>query len=252
MASVVALPARRGTLAYRHHDVRIRRALPHDIGSALARVSRQRVQLCGIGQKNHDVRPLGDPLIISRLLLGIRINVARARVARQHVSNPDLFRLEWLLVHPSVAPSHPDPIKAHGFLFALGALAGLRREAYEIIIAFFKNSAVPVLHGRGLGDKRGCSAQGILDQRVPIRRGALGRRSPHCVSRAASLGDPNSRMLMTSVDGFLSYYPGRTENHHSQDSKPYHGHAPLAYITVHTDRFYLFDHLVGAREQRWR
>src|SRR5262245_1854853 len=66
------------------------------------------------------------------------------------------------------------------------------------------------------------------------------------------LGDPNSRMLMTSVDGFLSYYPGRTENHHSQDSKPYHGHAPLAYITVHTDRFYLFDHLVGAREQRWR
>src|SRR5262249_25333167 len=86
-------------------------------------------------------------LIIARSLLGIRINVARARVARQHVSNPDLFRLEWLFVHPSVAPSHPDLIKAHGFLFALGALAGLRWEACEIIIAFFKNSAVPVLHG---------------------------------------------------------------------------------------------------------
>src|SRR6202043_370921 len=31
----IVLPARRGTLTYRHHDVRIRRALPHDIGSAL-------------------------------------------------------------------------------------------------------------------------------------------------------------------------------------------------------------------------
>src|SRR5262249_84850 len=102
-----------------------------------------------------------------------------------------------------------------------GALAGLRWEACEIIIAFFKNSAVPVLHGRGLGDKRGGSAQGILDQRVRIGRGAGGRRSPHWVSRAAPLGDSNSRMLMASVDGFLSYCPRRRENHHSQDSEPY-------------------------------
>jgi hypothetical protein len=65
------------------------------------------------------------------------------------------------------------------------------------------------------------------------------------VSRAASLGDSNSRMLMASFDGFLSYYPGRTENYHSQDSKPYHGHAPW-FTSPCTRTDFLFDHLVGA------
>ena len=77
------------------------------------------------------------------------------------------------------------------------------------------------------------------------------------MSRATSLGDSNSRMLMALVDGFLSHYPGRTENQHGQNSKPYHGHAPwftspfvpladsCTAQTTCTRCNDLFDHLVG-------
>jgi hypothetical protein len=138
----------------------------------LVRVRRQGVQLCRIGKENHDVWPLSDPLIVARSLFGIRIDVARARVARQHVSNPDLLRLERLLVHPSVTPSQPDLIEAHGFILTLGSFLGFRRKARKIIAALFENSAVPVLHGRSFGDKWGCSAQSVLDQCFPVRRSA--------------------------------------------------------------------------------
>lgn len=153
------------------------------------------------------MRPLSDPLIVAGSLFGIRIDVARARVARQHVSNPDLLRLERLLVHPSVAPSQPNLIKAHGFILALGAFAGLRREARKIILARLRTVPSQSFTVAVLAISGGAALKASLISASLSDVALLAAGAPIVCPDAASLGDSNSRMLMAPVDGFLSHGP---------------------------------------------
>jgi hypothetical protein len=96
--------------AHRNHRVFIRRARPHHVGLAW-------IGVLGLGESHgfagragdHDVRASDDPMIVRHLASGVRISVAGAVVAAQHIRDAHLVGRRFVLHHG------PEELSVFGF-----------------------------------------------------------------------------------------------------------------------------------------
>ena len=73
----------------RHHQMLIGGAFPHDVGLTAVMVGSEIIWVKSIGQKEHDVRRRGDPVLVRCGLHGKGIRVAGIAAARQHVPDAE-------------------------------------------------------------------------------------------------------------------------------------------------------------------
>ena len=173
-----ALPWRTGgRRGYRNHDVRVSRALPHDVRAAALRIRGEVGNVGDVRNEDDDVRPGHDPIVVRGRPVRIRIDVAGAVVAHQLVAETYGFEPRRLPGRAGVEPQTRLLVDAGRARPSRREFVVTRRRADPAVAPGSQQLRRPVrgrrfIHDRGvLRDHRRRRAHGIGDL---VRRGSWG------------------------------------------------------------------------------